>query len=110
MSEFIPGKPSTYVAKPADTNAATLYSVPTGVAQAQLVGINTAVNGAANITVAVNNGSADYQLLWTYAMSANTQRRDTFGHPVLQAGWSLKVTTSNADDAAFVATIIEQVL
>jgi len=104
------GKDSTHVAKPADTNAATIYSVPTGVARAQLLGMNIVNNGAANVTVSINNGSADYQLLWSFSLPANEQRLDTFGNPVMQSGWSLKVQTSNADDTSFVATIRETVI
>lgn len=100
------GIEATYAAIPADTNAATLYSVPTGIDHAHVDSINIAVNGASNVTVQVNNGTTDYPLLWTFAMGANTQRRDEFG-VVLQPGWSIKVTTSNADDACFVANIRE---
>lgn len=102
-----PGIDTTHFAKPADTNAATIYSVPTGVSSAKLMGMNIAANAASNVTVAINNGTTDYQLLWTYALGANTSREDDFGGPVLQAGWSLKVTTSNANNASFVATIRE---
>jgi len=105
-----PGIDSTYVAKPADTNAAAIYTVPTGVARAQLIGITSAANGASNITISINDGSADYQMLWTYALGANTSRTDNFGYPVMQAGWSLKVTTSNANNASFVATVRELVI
>lgn len=100
------GIEATHFAKPADTNAATIYTCPTGIDHAHFDSLSVAVNGAANITVQVNNGTADYELLWTVAFAANTRAQYEFGF-VLQPGWAVKVTTSNADDASFVANVRE---
>jgi hypothetical protein len=97
----------TFFSKPADTNAATVYScaIP---GSATLESVNIAVTGASNVTVWINNGSTDYLLLDAFVMAANTQVLHSFGNPVMRDGWAIKVKTSNADDATFVVTVAEE--
>lgn len=97
----------TFFAKPADLNAATIYTA-TGVQKATLEGMNIAVTGASNVTVWLNNGTTDYLLLDAFVMAANTQVLHSFGSPTLRNGWAVKVKTSNADDATFTLTVAEE--
>lgn len=94
----------TFYAAPADTNAATIYTCPSS--WATIRAIHIAANGASNVTVAINNGS-DRHVLHTYALGANTYVTLNLGHPVLNNGDTVKVTTSNADDAFFTLTVGE---
>lgn len=104
----IGGNIQTAYSKPADVNYATIYTVPSGVRRAVLIGMNIAVTGASSVTVAYNNGSTDVLLIDALSMSANTFRTDDFGNVALQEGWLVKVKTSNADDTTFVLTYAEE--
>ena len=97
----------TFFSKPANTNAATIYTC-NNVRSATFEAINIATTGASNVTVWVNNGSTDYLLLDAYAMASYDQVLHTFGHPVMRDGWTVKVKTSNADDPTFVLTVAEE--
>lgn len=97
----------TFFSAPANTNAATIYSA-SQVRAATLEAISIATTGAANVTVWLNNGTTDYLLLDAYVMAANTQVLHTFGNPVLRSGWAVKVKTSSANNATFVATVAEE--
>jgi ribosomal protein S27E len=108
VSFNLSGNIQTVFSKPADTNYATIYTVPDGVRRVVLVGMNIACTGASNVTVAYNNGSTDVLLIDALVMSANTFRTDDFGNIALQEGWLVKVKTSNADDATFTLTIAEE--
>jgi hypothetical protein len=108
VSFNLSGNIQTAYSKPADTNYATIYTVPDGVRRVVLVGMNIAVTGASSVTVAYNNGSTDVLLIDALSMSANTFRTDDFGNVTLQEGWSVKVKTSNADDTTFVLTYAEE--
>jgi hypothetical protein len=104
------GSRQTFFSKPANTTANTIYTCALGAGDtATLEGINICCNGASNVTVYLNNGTTDYEQLWTFAMSANTQLTHTFVNPVLRDGWSVKVMTSNADDTVFTLTVAEQI-
>jgi hypothetical protein len=107
VSFNLSGNIQTAYSKPADTNYATIYTVD-GARRAILVGMNIAVTGASNVTVAYNNGSTDVLLIDALSMSANTFRTDDFGNIALQEGWAVKVKTSNADDTTFVLTYAEE--
>lgn len=107
MIENAPGLDIPAILKPANTSAAAIYTVPTGVSRAQLIGMNIAALAAANASVFLNDGSTDYELVPTFAMGANTFRSETFGYPVLLAGYSLKVQTSSANNMSFYATVRE---
>ena len=108
-AEFLfPGTWQTFFSKPAVITAVTMYTVPASVKSARFVSMNIATTLASNVTVWLNDGSTDRLLLDALAMGANAQRADTFGHPELKAGWSVKVMTSNADDASFTLTVAEQ--
>jgi hypothetical protein len=102
------GTIQTTHSKPADTNYATIYTAPTDARRAIIVGLNIATTGASNVTVAYNNGTTDVLLLDAYVMAANTTQLFDFGHIALQEGWTVKVKTSNADDATFVLTYSEE--
>jgi hypothetical protein len=104
----IPGNIQTAHSKPADTNYATIYTVPTEVKRAIIVGMNIAVTGASSVTVAYNNGTTDVLLLDALSMSANTTQLFDFGNVALQEDWLVKVKTSNADDTTFVLTYAEE--
>jgi hypothetical protein len=104
----INGNIQTASSKPADTNYATIYTVPTNVRRSVLVGMNIAVEGASSVTVAYNDGSTDVLLVPALSMSANTFRTENFSNVALQEGWLVKVKTSNADDATFVLTYAEE--
>lgn len=96
----------TYFSKPADTNAATVF---TSAAEAVTVeSLNIATTLAANVTVWIYNGTTDYLQLDAYAMGANANALFTFGNPVLRSTWAVKVMTSNADDATFTLTVAEE--
>lgn len=97
----------TFFSKPADTNAATIYTA-NEVRSSTLEAINIATTGASNVTVWLNNGTTDYLLLDALVMGANEQVVYTFGNPVMRDGWSVKVKTSNADDATFTLTVAEE--
>lgn len=97
----------TFFSKPADTNAATIYTA-SEVRSATLEAMNIATTGASDVTVWLNNGTTDYLLLDAFVMAANTQLLHTFGNPVMRDGWSVKVKTSNADDATFTLTVAEE--
>jgi hypothetical protein len=101
------GARATYFSKPADTNAATIYT-NSNVKFATLQAVNIAATGAASATVWVNNGSTDYLVLDAKSISANTTETYTFGNPVLQDGWSIKVKTSSANNITFTATVAEE--
>jgi hypothetical protein len=108
VSFNLSGNIQTAHSKPADTNYATIYTVPDGIRRAILVGMNIACTGASNVTVAYNNGSTDVLLIDALVMSANTFRTDDFGNIALQEGWLVKVKTTNADDTTFVLTYSEE--
>lgn len=108
VSFNVQGNIQTAYSKPADTNYATIYTVPTGAHRAVLLGMNIAVTGASSVTVAYNNGSTDVLLIDALSMAANTFRTDDFGNIALQEGWTVKVKTSNADDTTFVLTYAEE--
>lgn len=102
------GQAVTKFAKPADTNAATIYTVPGAPARARLVGLNISgdvTSGAA--TVWINDGSTDWLVLDAKAISANTTEVYDFGHPILSAGHSVKVKTSAASKITFALTVSE---
>jgi hypothetical protein len=104
------GSRQTFFSKPANTTANTVYTCALGVGDtATLEAINIACTGACNITIWLNNGSTDYLLLDAFAVSANTSELGDFGNPVLRDGWSVKVMTSNADDATFTVVVAEQI-
>jgi hypothetical protein len=94
--------------KPADTNYATIYTVPTGAQRSIMLGMNIAITGASSVTVAYNNGSTDVLLMDAVSKSANTSELHDFGPIALQPGWLVKVKTSNADDTTFVLTYAEE--
>lgn len=98
----------TFFSAPANTSAATVYTAPTAVARTVLESVNIAASSAANATVWLNDGSTDYLLLDTKAVSANTSEVYTFGNPVIVAGGSIKVRTSSANNLTFTVTIIEE--
>lgn len=100
------GSRLTKAAAPADTNAATLYTVGADMLGAVLSGMNisgTSTSGSA--TVWWNDGSTDYLLLDAKAISANTTELYTFGNPFIKPGGSIKVKTSNANHLTFVLTV-----
>jgi flagellar basal body rod protein FlgG len=104
------GSRQTFFSKPANTTANTVYTCALGTGDtATLEAVNIAVTGASNVTVWVNNGTTDYLLLDAFVMAANTQLLHSFGNPVLRDGWSIKVMTSNADDATFTVVVAEQI-
>ena len=96
----------TFFSKPATTNATTIYTA-TNVKTATLEAINIATTGASDVTVWIGNGT-DYLLLDAYPMPANSQVLHSFGDPVLLDTWTVKVKTSNADDATFTLTMAEE--
>lgn len=102
------GNRQTYFAKPADTNAATVYTVGTNVVSATLEAVNMAATGAAAATVWINDGSTDYLLTDALSVGANTTDTREFGNPVLRAGYSVKVKTSSANNLTFAVTIAEE--
>jgi hypothetical protein len=108
VSFNVQGNIQTAHSKPADTNYATIYTVPTGAHRSLLLGMNIAVEGASSVTVAYNNGSTDVLLVPAKSMAANTYETADFGNVALQEGWLVKVKTSNADDATFVLTYAEE--
>jgi hypothetical protein len=108
VSFNVQGNIQTAHSKPADTNYATIYTVPTGAHRSVLLGMNIACTGASNVTVAYNNGSTDVLLMDAFVMGANIHRTEDFGNIALQEGWLVKVKTSNADDTTFVLTYAEE--
>ena len=105
-----PGARQTFFSKPANTTANTIYTCAVGAGgSATLDSINIACTGACNITIWLNNGTTDYPLLDAFAVSANTSEQGDFGQPTLRDGWSIKVMTSNADDATFTAVVAEEI-
>lgn len=109
MSAIFTGNASrqTFFSKPANLTANTAYTC-NNVRTATLEAVNIATTGASNVTVWINNGTTDYLLLDAFVMAANTQVLHTFGNPVLRDGWTIKVMTSNADDATFTVTVAEE--
>ena len=104
------GSRQTFFSKPADTNAATVYTCVLGAGDtATLEAVNIATTGASNVTVWLNNGTTDILQIDAFVMAANTQVLHSFGNPVLRDGWSIKVMTSNADDATFTVVVAEQI-
>lgn len=98
----------TIAAKPADTNAATIYS-PASPAVGILNSIHIASTATADATVWWNDGSTDYLLLDAYTMPANEAVTFTFGGPVVRGGDGavIKVKTSSASNLTFTARIDE---
>jgi O-glycosyl hydrolase len=104
------GSRQTFFSRPANTTANTVYTCALGVGDtATLEAVNIATTGASNVTVWINNGTTDYLQMDAVVMAANTQVLHTFGNPVLRDGWSVKVMTSNADDATFTVVMAEQI-
>jgi len=105
---LFPGDWQTFFSKPADTVSNTIYTVPSGVKVARIVSMNIATTGASNVTVWINDGTADRLQLDANVMAANTKLTETLGHAALKTGWIVKVMTHNADDATFTLTVAEQ--
>jgi O-glycosyl hydrolase len=104
------GSRQTFFSKPANTTANTVYTCALGAGDtATLESVNIATTGASNVTVWLNNGTTDILQIDAFVMAANTQVLHSFGNPVLRDGWSIKVMTSNADDATFTVVVAEQI-
>jgi hypothetical protein len=97
---------TTRFAKPADTNAATMYTVES-LPRAHLDSLNIASTGAASYTVWINDGTTDYLLADAISLGANARVDLDFGQPVLLEGWSVKVKTSSANNLTFALQIAE---
>lgn len=103
------GSRRTLFAAPTDTNAVTVYTMPTGqngTVTLEKVVICSGATGA-NATVAIRRASVDYPLVSTTAITANTTEEYDFGNPVLNAGDSIKVTASAGNILTFTVTIAE---
>lgn len=97
---------TTRFAKPADTNAATMYTV-TSIPRAALDHLNIASTGAAAYTVWINDGTTDYLLADAISLGANSRVDLDFGEPSLLEGWSVKVKTSSANNLTFTLVMAE---
>lgn len=100
------GRPKTYVAKPADTNEATIFTA--GEAQATLVALllcNTD-SGAQTATVQWSDGTTDWDIYTALSVAANTS---VFAEPfiVIPAGGSIKITQGAASKITFHVTVVE---
>lgn len=104
-----PGNWQVLFSAPTTTTAATIYSVPTGVKSARIVGLNiSATTGGAAATVWLNNGTTDYPLLDAKAITANTAEKYDFGYPALKTGWSVKVKDGTGSKLTFTLTVAEE--
>lgn len=104
-----PGSWQTFFQAPTTTAAAAVYSVPTGVKSAVLIGLNiSATTGGAAATVWISNGVTDYPVLDAKSITANTAELYTFGNPVLKTGWSVKIKDGTGSKLTFAATIAEE--
>ena len=98
---------STHFKKPADTNANTIYTCGTGVI-ATIEALSMTAEGAATATAWINDGSTDWVIQWAESLTTDTHHTETFGHPVLKPGWSVKVKSSVADKITFMLVIAEE--
>lgn len=108
MSAFIlsDATRTTRFAKPADTNAATMYTV-TSIPRAALDHMNIASTGAAAYTVWMNDGTTDHLLADAVSLGANSRVDLDFGEIPMLEGWAVKVKTSSANNLTFVLVIAE---
>lgn len=100
------GKPKTYVAKPADTNEATIFAA--GNAPATLVALLLCNNdgSARTATVQWNDGTTDWEIYTALSVAANTS---VLAEPfiVIPAGGALKVTQGTNSGITFHMTLVE---
>lgn len=101
------GQRSTVFAKPADTNAATVYTAPAGGKGSTLLGIAICAGTSATATVMINDGTTDWNLLTAKSVSANTTETYEFGNPVLKPGYTLKVQSGTGNTLTYIATLAE---
>ena len=98
----------TFLSKPADTSATTVYTVSNVTATLEAVSVTCHTTG--NFDVTINDGSTDFVIADGITMSAGDDPLLlTFGNPVLFDGYSIKVTSSTGDYFTFAVTIAEQV-
>lgn len=109
VDQDLQGSRQTFFSAPTTTSAATIYSVPTGVKSAVVVGLNiAATSGGAAATAWINNGTTDFPVLDAKSVSANTSELYTFGNPALKTGWSFKVKDGTGSKLTFTLTIVEE--
>lgn len=100
-------KRSTYFSKPADTNTATMYTVGTGII-ATVEALSMTADGASTATVWISDGSTDWLVQNAESLAQDTHHTETFGQPVMRAGWSVKVKSSVASKVTYMLTVAEE--
>lgn len=88
---------------PANTNEATLYTVPAGKSVELKLYINNVTGTAATSTVKVVSGWTTVSLRTAVSVAANTSNDTNPIHLMLSAGDIIKVTSGTANAINFVA-------
>jgi roadblock/LC7 domain-containing protein len=92
---------------PADTNEATLYTVPTGKSAEVTLYLANITASAATITVKVKKGATTVAIMAAKSYAANTANDTTPVKLFLGSGDSILVTSGTLSAISYVATGIE---
>lgn len=100
------GHPGIRSATPSDTNEATLFTANDDSSYVVAVWLTNLTGSNANATVKWGDGSTDYSLIDTYAVTARMFERIPCLIP-LRNGYTIKVTSSTGSALTFTAIVVE---
>ena len=103
----VAGKSRTISLAPADTNEATIFTAAKGNSVISLRICNVDGTNAADATVRYNDGSTDFALISTKSIAADDYLYEPDFFLPMQSGWTLKVTSSAANDLVFTIVVLE---